>query len=54
MHLPPRWMRRLLAIDPAEAADGSPVSTLEMFFAEVRWTEDVNSRGQRTLRRGVM
>lgn len=54
MHLASRWARRLLELARTEPAGGSPVSTLEMFFAEVQWTEDVDSRGRRTLRRGVL
>lgn len=54
MHLAPRWARRLLELARSEPATGLPVSTLELFFAEVRWTEDVDSHGRRTLRRDVL
>ena len=54
MHLPTRWTRRLLALARTGPAAGPPGSTLDLFFAEVRWTEDVDAHGQRTLRRGVL
>ena len=54
MHLAPRWARRLLELARTKPATGSPDSTLELFFAQVRWTEDVDSHGRRTLRRGVL
>ena len=54
MRLTPLWARRLLELARTEPATGSPASTLELFFAEVRWTEDVDSHGRRTLRRGVL
>ena len=46
------WSRRLRTVVAADLA-GQPAatSTLEAFFAEVRWTEDVQAGGQRTLRR---
>jgi hypothetical protein len=47
----PTWIDRLLAIPPTKrAADPPVVSTLEAFFAETRWLEDVRADGERTLR----
>ncbi len=54
MHLAPHWARRLLKLARTEPSTGSPISTLELFFAAVRGPEDVDSHGRRTLRRGVL
>jgi hypothetical protein len=54
VHLPARWARRLQTLVRTESATDSHLSSLELFFAEIRWTEDVDAHGQRTLRRGVL
>ena len=46
----PLWIDRLLALPPSKRAANPPVSTLEAFFAEIRWREDVQADGGRTLR----
>lgn len=50
VHLPTRWTHRTLA--RTEQAAGPSVSTLELFFDEVRWKEDTDPSGRRTLQRG--
>jgi len=54
VHLPTRWTRRLLALARTEPVAGPSVSTLELFFGEVRWREDTDSAGRRTLQRDVL
>jgi hypothetical protein len=54
VHLTTRWARRMRALIRTEPATDTQLSTLELFFAEIRWTEDVDPHGQRTLRRGVL
>jgi len=44
-----RLLRRLLTSTRTNAADEPSASTLEAFFAEIRWNEDVHENGQRTL-----
>jgi hypothetical protein len=46
-----RWRRRLLGLAARTAPIENPArSTLEAFFAEIRWQEQVGREGERTLR----
>ena len=53
MHLASRWAQRLLKLTRCEPTAAVPASTLESFFDEVRWAEDVDRDGRRVLRRAL-
>lgn len=45
-----RWAQRLLRIARVEPVSEPAVSTLQTFFAGVRWSEDLQADGRATLR----
>jgi len=49
-----RWTRRLLAAMRVDPAGDPSESTLEKFFAGVRWSEDHHADGLTTLRRSSL
>jgi len=49
-----RWARRLLALARTNPVGEPSESTLETFFAGVRWSEDLQPDGERTLRRASL
>jgi hypothetical protein len=49
-----RWARRLLTSVRVQPVGQPSESTLETFFAGVRWSEDLQPGGRRTLRRTAM
>ena len=54
MNVTIRWARRLLTSLRVQPTGLPSESTLETFFAGVRWSEELQPGGRRTLRRAAM